>query len=165
MRPIVLKVSFIVIHFGLATRYRLLWLFPTICLCGIGEVIGWSGRLWSSYDPLNSTPFQIQITCTIIAPTPFLAANFIIFGRLIRTLGYKYSRLSPKWCMYITSTFNFSLQCRDLNCDIDRYHYLLYLRRRLSSYPSRRWWYSCWVGYKGVVESGRILILLILRLQ
>jgi len=96
----------VVIHFGLAIRHRLFWIFPTICLCGIGEVIGWSGRLWSSYNPLKSTPFQIQITCTIIAPTPFLAANFIIFGRLIRSLGYKYSRIGPKWCKFL-----FALMC------------------------------------------------------
>jgi len=95
------NINCVVIHFGLAIRHRLFWIFPTICLCGIGEVIGWSGRLWSSYNPLKSTPFQIQITCTIIAPTPFLAANFIIFGRLIRSLGFKYSRIGPKWCKFI----------------------------------------------------------------
>ncbi|KAF9554608.1 RTA1-like protein, partial [Agrocybe pediades] len=85
------------IHLGLATKYRLFWLFPTVCLCGLGEVIGWSGRLWSSINPIASDPFEMQITCTIIAPTPFLAANFIIFGDLIRRLGFKYSRLNPKW--------------------------------------------------------------------
>ena len=50
----------LVIHAGQATRYRLWWLLPTACFCGIIELIGWSGRLWSSFSPLASTPFQIE---------------------------------------------------------------------------------------------------------
>lgn len=34
---------------------------------------------------------------TIIAPTPLVAANFVILGELIRRLGPCYSRLSPVW--------------------------------------------------------------------
>ena len=46
----------------------------------------------------DTTHRYIRITCTIVAPTPFLAASFIIFGELIKRLGYQYSRLNPKWC-------------------------------------------------------------------
>lgn len=39
----------------------------------------------------------MQIVATIIAPTPLVAANFVILGQLIRRLGQCYSRLSAKW--------------------------------------------------------------------
>jgi len=39
-----------------------------------------------------------RITATILGPTPFLAANFVIFGIIIQRLGTQFSRLSPKWC-------------------------------------------------------------------
>ncbi|KAF9534641.1 RTA1-like protein [Crepidotus variabilis] len=84
-------------HLGQAVWWRTWWLLPTACFCGILEILGWSGRLWSSISPLAQIPFQIQITCTIIAPTPLLAANFVIFGRIIERLGSQYSRLTPKW--------------------------------------------------------------------
>ncbi|KAJ7607931.1 RTA1 like protein-domain-containing protein [Roridomyces roridus] len=37
----------------------------------------------------------MQISSIIIAPTPLLAANFIIFARIIQRLGTEYSRLTP----------------------------------------------------------------------
>ncbi|KAF4562635.1 hypothetical protein EYR40_009863 [Pleurotus pulmonarius] len=84
-------------HTAQASIFRTWWLFPTACLAGAVEVLGWSGRLWSSYNVGNSDAFQIQITATILAPTPLVAANFIILGRIITRLGPVYSRLSPKW--------------------------------------------------------------------
>jgi len=92
------------LHVGQATRYRMWWLFPTACLCGAIEVLGWSGRLWSSFSPLLVTPFQIEITCTIIAPTPLLAVNFVVLGEIIKRLGVEYSRLIPKWYTIIFCT-------------------------------------------------------------
>ncbi|KAI0815000.1 RTA1 like protein-domain-containing protein [Irpex lacteus] len=94
-----------VVLFGLSTlvhtiealRYRLWWLIPTAFLAGAGEVLGWAGRLWSTYNLPDQTPFMMQIVCTIIAPTPLLAAIFIIFTRLTEILGTQYSRLSPRW--------------------------------------------------------------------
>ncbi|KAF8956219.1 RTA1 like protein-domain-containing protein [Flammula alnicola] len=92
------------VHSAQAVRYRLWFIFPTAVLCGVIEILGWSGRLWSSFSPIASTPFEIEITCTIIAPTPLLAANFVIFGRLIRRLGAGYSRLSPRLYTIIFTT-------------------------------------------------------------
>ncbi|KAI9433925.1 RTA1-domain-containing protein [Lactarius indigo] len=43
-----------------AVRSRLWWLFPTAVLSGITEIIGWSGRLWSSLNPVLRTPFLMQ---------------------------------------------------------------------------------------------------------
>jgi len=39
-----------------------------------------------------------RITTTILAPTPFIAANFIILGRITKRLGPQYCRLTFKWC-------------------------------------------------------------------
>ncbi|KAL0961346.1 hypothetical protein HGRIS_006302 [Hohenbuehelia grisea] len=85
------------LHTGQAIAHRIWWLLPTVCLGAVVEVLGWSGRLWSSFSPTLSNPFMIQITSTILAPTPFVAANFIILGLIIRRLGPGYSRISPKW--------------------------------------------------------------------
>ena len=48
------------IHFGQAIKYRKWYLLYTAVFCGIIEVAGWSGRLWSSFDPFLDIPFQIQ---------------------------------------------------------------------------------------------------------
>ncbi|KAI0061919.1 RTA1-domain-containing protein [Artomyces pyxidatus] len=85
------------IHLGQVWYFRAWWLIPTAVFAGILEIIGWAGRLWSSQNVLLNTPFLMQIVCTIIAPTPLVAANFIILGKIIRRLGSRYSRLSAKW--------------------------------------------------------------------
>ncbi|RPD65158.1 RTA1-domain-containing protein [Lentinus tigrinus ALCF2SS1-7] len=90
------------IHLGQAFHSRLWWLLPTIVLAGIIEIIGWSGRLWSSINPGDLDPFLMQITTTIIAPTPLIAANFVILGEIIKRLGQQYSRLSA---IYYTIIF------------------------------------------------------------
>ncbi|TFY57327.1 hypothetical protein EVJ58_g7087 [Rhodofomes roseus] len=76
---------------------RLWWLIPTACTAGALEILGWVGRLWSSLNVDAENPYLMQIVTTIIAPTPLVAANFVILGELIRRLGPSYSRLSPVW--------------------------------------------------------------------
>nr|GAT60395.1 predicted protein [Mycena chlorophos] len=83
------------LHIAQATYYRMWWLFPTACLRALGEVIGWSGRLWSSFSPGLYNPFLIQICCTVIAPTPLIAVNFILLSWVVTRLGSVYSRLTP----------------------------------------------------------------------
>ncbi|KAF7370055.1 RTA1-like protein [Mycena sanguinolenta] len=85
------------LHIGQATYYRMWWLFPTACLCGLGELVGWGGRLWSSFSPSLSDPYMMQITTTIISPTPLIAVNFILLSRIVTRLGPCYSRLTPRW--------------------------------------------------------------------
>ncbi|KAF9041080.1 RTA1-domain-containing protein [Hymenopellis radicata] len=85
------------LHTGQAIRYRMLWPIPTILLAGLLEIAGWAGRFWSSFDDTKDSPFMLQIVTTIIGPTPFLAANFIIFGAIVRIMGQGYSRLSPRY--------------------------------------------------------------------
>ncbi|KZP31384.1 RTA1-like protein [Athelia psychrophila] len=94
------------IHAGQMVRYRMWWLIPTVLLAGVAEIIGWSARLWSSQNPVLKMPYVIQITTTIIAPTPLVAANFLILGAVIRRLGVQYSRLSPKWYTIVFCTFD-----------------------------------------------------------
>ncbi|KAH9057668.1 RTA1 like protein [Lactarius vividus] len=75
------------LHIAQAVRYRLWWLFPTAVLSGITEILGWSGRLWSSQNPLLRTPFLIQATTLVMAPTYLIATNFMVLGKLIAGLG------------------------------------------------------------------------------
>lgn len=85
------------VHLIQLSKYRLWWLIPTACAAGILELIGWAARLWSSYNVLLNNPYTIQLVCTILAPTPLVAASFVILGQCIRRLGGQYSRLSAKW--------------------------------------------------------------------
>ncbi|KAJ3741899.1 RTA1-domain-containing protein [Lentinula detonsa] len=83
-------------HLGQACWYHAWWMIPTACFCGILEILGWGARLWSSHSPGLAQPYEMQITCTILGPTPLIAATFVILGRIIDLLGTSYSRLSPK---------------------------------------------------------------------
>lgn len=94
------------IHVGQAVRSRLWWMFPTAILAGVGEVIGWCGRLWSSSVPWRLDPYLMQICSTIIAPTPLLAANFIILAKIIEQLGPQYSRLRPRMYAIVFCSFD-----------------------------------------------------------
>ncbi|KAJ3809465.1 RTA1-domain-containing protein [Lentinula aff. lateritia] len=84
------------IHFSQALFYRKWFFLYTAVLAGLVEILGWSGRLWSNQNLPNSTAFTMQITCTIMGPTPLLAANFIILAGVIRKFGDCYCRLSPR---------------------------------------------------------------------
>ncbi|KAF5346328.1 hypothetical protein D9758_011521 [Tetrapyrgos nigripes] len=86
-----------VLHLGQAVFCRRWFLLYTVILAGAMETAGWYGRVWSSHDVINSGAFTLQIVLTIVAPTPLLAANFIIFGRIIRRLGTAYSWVKPCW--------------------------------------------------------------------
>ena len=56
----------IAIHLVQAIYYRMWWLFFTAVLAVSGEVLGWSARLWSSFDDgVSDTPFIIQYYFTI----------------------------------------------------------------------------------------------------
>ncbi|KAJ3526008.1 hypothetical protein NMY22_g10341 [Coprinellus aureogranulatus] len=84
-------------HIGVAFKRRMWWILPTVGICGILEVIGWGARLWSSYSPYERMPFIMQISTTVLAPTPLLAAVFLLSGQVIRRLGSVYSRLNAKY--------------------------------------------------------------------
>ncbi|KAF7375754.1 RTA1-like protein [Mycena sanguinolenta] len=85
-----------VAHVGQVLLYRAWYLLPTAALCGILEIVGWVSRLSSSKDPHVLLPYEIQMTATIIAPTPLLAANFLTLGKVVERLGSRYCRIAPK---------------------------------------------------------------------
>ena len=39
--------------------HRMWLLLSTVVICGIGEAIGWSGRLWTSYNPTRDEAFYM----------------------------------------------------------------------------------------------------------
>ncbi|KAJ6470947.1 RTA1-domain-containing protein [Mycena sanguinolenta] len=85
-----------ILHIGQATHYRRWWLFPSVIFAGVLEIMGWAGRLWSSRAPDMFQPYEMQIVCTVMGPTPLAAANFIILGHIINLSSPGYSRVSPK---------------------------------------------------------------------
>ncbi|KAJ7108025.1 RTA1 like protein [Mycena crocata] len=95
------------LHLGQAIYFRTWWLLPTAVLCGIGELAGWGGRFWSSQAPAEKTPYMMQITTTIISPTPLIAVSFILLGRIVQRLGASYSRITPKWYSIIFVSCDF----------------------------------------------------------
>ncbi|KAJ7578416.1 RTA1-like protein [Mycena floridula] len=85
-----------ILHLVEALAFRSFFMLPTAVFAGLLEILGWSARLWSSLNTTSKIPFSIQITATIVGPTPLLAANFIVLGRMIQILGPAYSRISPQ---------------------------------------------------------------------
>ncbi|KJA24390.1 hypothetical protein HYPSUDRAFT_162133 [Hypholoma sublateritium FD-334 SS-4] len=85
-----------ILHLWQAVKYRTWFMLGTAFLCGGMETIGWAARFYSSLHPTSSMAYKIQTSLLVLAPTPLLAANFVIFGRLIRQLGQSYSRLKPR---------------------------------------------------------------------
>ncbi|KAH9858168.1 RTA1-domain-containing protein [Lenzites betulinus] len=85
------------LHTWQAARSRAWFMLPTVVLAGIAEIVGWVARTKSSGDPTIRMAFIIQTSILVLAPTPFVAALFIGFGRVVGRLGPEYSRLSPRW--------------------------------------------------------------------
>ncbi|KAF8266590.1 RTA1 like protein-domain-containing protein, partial [Lactarius quietus] len=77
------------LHIVQALRYKTWWLFPTAVVACTTEILGWSGRLWSSLSPLDRTPFLIQVSTLIMAPHILLLRTLL--------LGPQYCRMSMKW--------------------------------------------------------------------
>ncbi|KAI1787352.1 RTA1 like protein [Ganoderma leucocontextum] len=66
---------------SMAVHSRLWWRLSTVCVAGIGEILGWSARLWSSQNVYLNDPF-IMHAC---------------HASIIRRIGQKHSRVSAKW--------------------------------------------------------------------
>ncbi|KAJ7493861.1 RTA1 like protein-domain-containing protein [Mycena latifolia] len=92
-----------ILHIGQATYYRMWWLLPTACLCGIGELVGWSGRLWSSFSPSFEDPFMMQ--CVFYFKLNRM--NFILLSRIVTRLGPCYALLTPAWYAIIFVSCDF----------------------------------------------------------
>jgi hypothetical protein len=84
------------VHLGQAIRYKMWYLLFTVVAAGNLEVTGWAARTYSHFEPGKLMPYLIQTIATINAPTPLVAAYFIILAEVIRRLGPCYSRLRPR---------------------------------------------------------------------
>jgi hypothetical protein len=84
------------------------FLLLTAVAAGNFEVTGWAARTYSHFHPDKLMPYLIQTVSTINAPTPLVAAYFIILAEIIRRLGPCYSRLRPKMCKSISIGLQFS---------------------------------------------------------
>ncbi|ORY48014.1 RTA1 like protein-domain-containing protein [Leucosporidium creatinivorum] len=73
---------------------RMLWMlvFP---ICGLIEIIGWAGRLWSHFN-VYGDGFMQQICCLTIAPTFMSAGLYMLLGVLIQRIAPHTSILSGK---------------------------------------------------------------------
>lgn len=88
--------STVVIHAGEAVVFRMWWLFPTVVLAGLGEVIGWAGRLWSSHSPARLDPYLMQWVLPYSpCPLPFTAF-------WIRCIEFVPPSLLPHLCWRLT---------------------------------------------------------------
>ncbi|KAJ7889472.1 RTA1-domain-containing protein [Mycena olivaceomarginata] len=86
-----------ILHIGQATYYRMWWLFPTACLCGIGEIIGWGGACFLFVTVKRRFKVKFRIVSLVVAPTPLIAVNFVLLSWIVIQLGPRYSWLSPRW--------------------------------------------------------------------
>ncbi|KAM0788776.1 hypothetical protein ACM66B_002866 [Microbotryomycetes sp. NB124-2] len=83
---------------GYVIKSRAWWL-SILLVGGVGEIIGWAGRIWSAKAVFELNPFLIQICCLIIAPCFYSATLYASFGQMIRSLDpmNQHSVLKPLW--------------------------------------------------------------------
>ncbi|KAM0563401.1 hypothetical protein ACHAPJ_001122 [Fusarium lateritium] len=61
------------------------------------EMIGYIGRIQMDPNPWNSSAFQTQICCIIIAPTFICAAIYLTLKHVALALNPSISRVHPRW--------------------------------------------------------------------
>ncbi|GKZ34744.1 hypothetical protein AbraIFM66950_005100 [Aspergillus brasiliensis] len=90
-------------HAAQMVWFRTWWcsVFSIGCLV---ELLGWAARIWSAKCPYAQTPYLMQITTLIIAPTFFTAGIYVLLARFIRIFGPQSSILSPKLYLWIFCT-------------------------------------------------------------
>ncbi|KAG8849367.1 hypothetical protein FRB91_010015 [Serendipita sp. 411] len=75
---------------------RRVWWTLVFTAGGIMEILGWVGRLQSSFDVTSPTPYLMQIITLIIAPAWFSAGCYAVTGALIHRIGQQGSHLSAR---------------------------------------------------------------------
>ncbi|PVI05777.1 RTA1-domain-containing protein [Periconia macrospinosa] len=83
------------VHTFYAIRLRR-WVSILLAVGALTELIGWSGRTWSSACPYNANAYLMQITTLIIAPVFVTGALYILLGMFITLLGREFSIISPR---------------------------------------------------------------------
>lgn len=92
-----------VLHIFQAARYHLWWLLPTAALAGLLEVMGWSGRLWSSINPYSDSAFTMQCV-SILEQFPISLAD-LYFSPQNHTNHYR-TNTTPRRRLYHLRTYS-----------------------------------------------------------
>ena len=92
----------LVVHIGQGIRYRTWTFLIAMGFGGLGEVIGYIGRIMSHNNPWNEDAFLTQIVCLTIAPAFFAAAIYLCLSRIVTIYGAGISRMPP---VYYTRLF------------------------------------------------------------
>ncbi|PVF93522.1 RTA1-domain-containing protein [Serendipita vermifera] len=80
---------------------RRVWWTLVFTAGGIMEILGWTGRLISSFDPYQASPYLMQIITLIIAPAWFSAGCYAVTGAFIHRIGREQSPLGARAFNYI----------------------------------------------------------------
>ncbi|RAH66143.1 RTA1 domain-containing protein [Aspergillus aculeatinus CBS 121060] len=88
------------IHTAQVIYYRA-WGCAVFSIGCLVELLGWAARIWSAKCPYAQTPYMIQITTLIIAPTFFTAGIYVILARLVSIFGRSSSLMPPELYVWI----------------------------------------------------------------
>lgn len=97
----------------LGIRYKTWTYMIALGVGSFAECLGYVGRIMLHNNPFDSTGFNIQITCLIIAPAFVTAAVYLTLKYLVLTVGRDYSRIRPKfytWIFILCDLFSLILQ-------------------------------------------------------
>ncbi|GAA5823601.1 hypothetical protein JCM11251_000693 [Rhodosporidiobolus azoricus] len=102
-----------IICFALITAYQTyqvgrsrIWWLSVLLVGGIGEIVGWIGRLLAWDNPYDLNWFLMQIICLILAPCFFSATIYGILGMIVRSIGREYSLLRPSFYLILFCTMD-----------------------------------------------------------
>lgn len=85
------------LHVWRIHRHRSFY-FTAFTVGGFFEVVGYSGRIWSHFDPLAIGGFVMQAILILVAPALYAASIYMILGRLIKAIhAEKMSVVPVKW--------------------------------------------------------------------
>jgi hypothetical protein len=99
------------VNLGLGWRYRTWTYMIAMCLGCLAQVLGYAGRILLHSNPFNSTGFEIQICCLIIAPAFNSAAIYLTLKHLVKCFGRETSRLRPKYYTWVFIIADFLALC------------------------------------------------------
>jgi len=100
------------VHAVQISLYKAYYLIP-IVIGAFFECVAFSMRLQAIANPYSSTFFAAQHGLLVLSPVFFAAADYMILGRVIRTVGSEFSPIDPKWISRIfvgLDIFSFFIQ-------------------------------------------------------
>ncbi|KAI3324746.1 RTA1-domain-containing protein [Xylariaceae sp. AK1471] len=86
-----------VMHVWRLRRHQAYYFTP-FTIGGLFQVVGYTGRIWSHFDPLAIGGFVIQAILILVAPALYAASIYMILGRLICAVRAERISIIPiKW--------------------------------------------------------------------